>query len=108
MPIIKPGFHPGFRGRFKAAACNRRMHYLVSEHDRDSARLFGQQGQELTPTQAIEVLGGPNASYHEIIVAPSEQECEAIRARCQGNPDQAIKEAGDRIWEAPRAVSGEG
>ncbi len=97
MPIIKAGFSPGFRGRTQAPACNRRMHYLASEHDRDSVRLLGAEGQELTPNQAAEVLGGPQAAYHEIIVAPSHSECEAIRARCPEDPDRAVREAGDRL-----------
>lgn len=100
MPIIKAGFSPGFRGRTKAPACNRRMHYLASEHDRDSARLLGAEGQELTPDQAAEVLGGPQASYREIIVAPSQAECEAIRARCPEDPDRAAREAEDRLAKA--------
>lgn len=100
MPIIKAGFSPGFRGRTKAPACNRRMHYLASEHDRDSARLLGAEGQELTPNQAAEVLGGPQASYHEVIVAPSQAECEAIRARCPEDPNRAEREAGDRLAKA--------
>lgn len=100
MPIIKAGFTPGFRGRRAAPACNRRMHYLASEHDRDSARLLGAEGQELTPNQAAEVLGGPQASYHEVIVAPSGAECEAIRARCPEDPGRAAREAGDRLAKA--------
>lgn len=100
MPIIKAGFSRGFRGRTKAPACNRRMHYLASKHDRDSARLLGTEGQELTPTQASELLGGPQARYHEIIVAPSSAECEAIRARCPEDPDRAAREAGDRLAKA--------
>ena len=100
MPIIKAGFSPGFRGRSQAPSCNRRMHYLASEHDRDSARLLGAEGQELTANQASEVLGGPQASYHEIIVAPSHAECEAIHARCPEDPDRAAREAGDRLAKA--------
>lgn len=100
MPIIKAGFSPGFRGRTTAPACNRRMHYLAAEHDRDSARLLGTEGQELTPNQAAEVLGGPQASYHEIIVAPSGAECAAIRGRCLEDPDRAVREAGDRLAKA--------
>ncbi len=76
------------------------MHYLASQHDRDSARLLGSDGQELTPNQAAEVLGGPQASYHEIIVAPSKSECEAIRARCPEDPNRAAREAGDRLAKA--------
>ena len=100
MPIIKAGFSPGFRGRTKAPACNRRMHYLASEHDRDSARLLGAESQELTPNQAAEVMGGPQAPYHEIIVAPSGAECSAIRARCPEDPDRAAREAGNRLAKA--------
>lgn len=100
MPIIKPGFRPGFRGRTKAPACNRRMHYLASQQDRDSARLLGTNGQELTPNQAVKVLGGPEANYHEVIVAPSDAECAAIRARCPEDPYRAVREAGDRMAKA--------
>jgi hypothetical protein len=76
------------------------MHYLACEHDRDSARLLGAEGQEVTPNQAAEVLGGPQAAYHEIIVAPSHQECEEVRARCPEDPDRAAREAGDRLAKA--------
>jgi len=100
MPIIKPGFRPGFRGRNHPPACSRRMYYLAAEAGRDSARLLGEKGQELTPTQAIEVLGGPTASYHEVIVSPSKPECETIRTRCPEDPDKAIREAGARIVRA--------
>lgn len=100
MPIVKPGFRPGFRGRTRASAWSRRVRYLVAEANRDSARLLGEKGQELTPAQAIEVLGGPTASYHEVIVSPSKQECEAIRARCPDDPDKAVREAGNRIGKA--------
>jgi len=100
MPIIKPGFSPGFRGRTLPPACNRRMYYLASQQERDSARLLGPQGQELSAVEAIEVLGGSSAAYHEIIVAPSAQECAAIRARCPSNPDSAIREASSRIAKA--------
>jgi hypothetical protein len=100
MPIIKSGFRPGFRGRMKPPACNQRMHYLASEHDRDSACLVGPGGRELSPQQAIEALGGPKAQFHEIIVAPSEEECAAIRARNPDSPYQAVKEAGERMAKA--------
>jgi ribosomal protein L7/L12 len=76
------------------------MHYLASEHDRDSAFLLGADAQELNPNQAAEVLGGPQAAYHEIIVAPSQPECEAIRARCPEDPGRAAREAGDRLAKA--------
>lgn len=76
------------------------MHYLASQHDRDSARLLGAGGQELTPSQAAEVLGGPNASYHEIIVATSQPECGAIRARRPENSDLAVQETGNRLVKA--------
>ena len=100
MAIIKPGFTVGFRGRVQAPGWNRRAHYLASEHDRDSARLLGMAGQELEPSQAIEALGGPRGHYHEIIVAPSTQECATIRARCPENPQRAAAEAGNRIAKA--------
>lgn len=100
MAIIKPGFTAGFRGRTQAPTWNRRAHYLASDHDRDSARLLGTAGQELEPSQAIEALGGPQGSYHEIIVAPSAQECETIRARRPEDPQRAAAEAGDRIAKA--------
>lgn len=100
MAIIKPGFKPGFRGRKQAATWNRRAHYLASEHDRERARLLSLEGRALTPEQAIGVVGGPDAEYHEIIVAPSEAECRTILARAPEDRDQAIAEAGQRILKA--------
>ena len=100
MAIIKPGFTHGFRGRKQAAAWNRRAHYLASEHDRDTARLLGLEGQALTPEQAIGAMGGPGVGYHEIIVAPSEAECRTILARNPDHPELAMAEAGQRIAKA--------
>lgn len=97
MAILKPGFTPGFRGRKRPPAWNRRAHYLASEHDRESARLLDLDGHALTPSQAIESLGGPGVDYHEVIVAPSHHECEVIRGRDPGNPAQAAQEAGRRL-----------
>jgi hypothetical protein len=57
-------------------------------------------GHELEPSQAIEVMGGPHETYHEIIVAPSRQECEMIRARYPDDPQRAVIEAGIRITKA--------
>jgi hypothetical protein len=73
------------------------MHYLASEHDRDSACLVGPGGRELTTQQAVVALGGPKAQFHEIIVAPSEEECAVIRGRSPESQIQAVKEAGERI-----------
>lgn len=100
MAIIKPGFTPGFRGRKQAASLGRRAYYLASEHDRESARLLGMQGQALSPEQAIEAMGGPQADHHEIILAPSTAECRTIDGRHPNNPLQARVEAGQRIARA--------
>ncbi len=100
MAVSKPGFTEGLRGRMHAPALNRRVYYLISQEGRDSARLLGMAGQELEPSQAIEVMGGPHGSYHEIIVAPSSQECDTIRARCPEDPQRAAAEAGTRIAKA--------
>ena len=100
MAIIKPGFTPGFRGRAQAPAWNRRAHYLASQNDRDSARLLGMAGEELQPSAAIEVMGGSQAGYHEVIVAPGAAECATIRARCPEDPQRAAAEAGQRITKA--------
>lgn len=100
MAIIKPGFTEGFRGRTQAPTWNRRAHYLAREEGRDSVRLLGMAGQGIEPAQAIEVMGGPHGTYHEIIVAPSTQECDTIRARCPEDPHRAAAEAGIRIAKA--------
>ena len=100
MAIIKPGFKAGFRGRKQPATWNRRAHYLASEHDREKARLLSLEGHALTPEQAIELMGGPEAPYHEVIVAPSEAECRTILSRVPEDRDRAITEAGQRILKA--------
>ncbi len=89
VPIIKPGFTPGSRGRWTPAKWDRRSHYLASEHGRVAVVLVGAAEQELTVQQAIEALGR-DCEYHEIIIAPSRVECDAIRAR---NPEDPTAEA---------------
>jgi len=100
MAVDKPGFTPGFRGRQQAAGLGRRAFYLVAEHDRDSARLLDAEGRVLTAQEAIALMGGPQAEYHEVILAPSEAECRHIEARNPGNRQQAIEEAGLRVIQA--------
>lgn len=100
MAIIKPGFKVGFRGRKQQASWKRRGHYLASEHNREKARLLDIEGRPLVPEQAIEVMGGPDAEYHEIIVAPSAAECRTILERVPEDRDRAIEEAGRRILKA--------
>ena len=100
MAIIKPGFTPGFRGRKQAPSWNRRAHYLASQHDRDSARLLSLAGEELQPSAAIELMGGPRAGYHEVILAPGAAECATIRTRCPEDPQRAAAEVGQRIARA--------
>lgn len=100
MAIIKPGFRPGFRGRTSPPCLSRRAHYLVAQQGRDSARLLGMEGKDLTPAQAIEAMGGKTASYHEIIVSPSESECRTILGRNLSNPSRAAEESGHRLARA--------
>lgn len=100
MPILKPGFTPGFRGRKQPAAWNRRAHYLGSEHDRESALLVGPQGRRLEPAEAIQTLGGPKARYHEVVIAPSEVECRAIQEQDPKDPRQAALDTGLRLAKA--------
>lgn len=97
MPIIKRGFRMGFRGRQKPSEWGRRAHYLASEHGREGVVLEGESERELTIEQAIEALGGPKAEYHEIIIAPSLAECEAIRKRKPEDPRREAMKAGHRI-----------
>ncbi len=97
MAVDKPGFTEGFRGRHQAATLGPRSFYLISEHDRDSARLLDAEGRALTAQEAIALMGGPQAEYHEVILAPSEAECRHIEARNPGNRQQAIQEAGLRV-----------
>lgn len=100
MPILKSGFTAGFRGRKKAPTWNRRAHYLSSEHDRDSALLVGCNGRSLTPSEATQTLGGAKVRYHEIVIAPSLQECRAIWEGCPDAPAKAAKETGMRLAKA--------
>ena len=99
MAMDKPGFTPGFRGRQQAAGLSRRAYYLIAEHDRDSARLLDAEGRALTAQEAIALMGGPQAEYHEVILAPSEAECRAIEARNPGNRQQAIDQSGLRMMQ---------
>lgn len=98
--MIKPGHRPGFRGRMNPPSMSRRSHYLAAQQGRDSARLLGMEGQEFTPAQAIEAMGGKSAQYHEIILAPSEAECWTIRGRNLSDPQRAAEEAGQRLAKA--------
>ncbi|WP_243382353.1 hypothetical protein [Geothrix alkalitolerans] len=100
MPIIKPGFRLGFRGRTSPPSLGRRAYYLAAQEGRDSARLLGMEGQELTPVQGIEAMGGKSAPYHEIIVAPSEAECRTILGRNPSESSRAAEESGHRLARA--------
>jgi hypothetical protein len=100
MAMLLPGFTPGFRGRKQASTLGRRAYYLASQNGRESALLLGMEGQALTPEQAIEAMGGPQADYHEVIVAPSEAECRTIERRIPGDPQRAREEAGIRVARA--------
>ncbi len=97
MAIDKTGFTPGFRGRHQPATLGRRAFYLIAEHDRDSARLLDKEGRELTAKEAMALMGGKDAQYYEVILAPSEAECRHIEGRNPGNRQQAIEEAGLRV-----------
>ena len=99
MAVDKLGFTPGFRGRQQPASLGRRAFYLIAEHDRDSARLLDSGGRELCAREAIALMGGPNAQYYEVILAPSEAECRAIEARNPGNLQQAIDQSGLRMMQ---------
>jgi hypothetical protein len=100
MAIEKPGFTLGFRGRQQAAGLGRRAFYLVAEHDRDSVRLLDAEGRVLTAQEAIALMGGSQAEYHEVILAPSEAECRHIEARNPGTRQQAIEATGLRVIRA--------
>ncbi len=100
MAIIKPGFRPGFRGRTSPPSMARRAHYLAAQQGRDSARLLGLGGQEISPTQGIEAMGGKSAQYHEVIVAPSKAECLTILGRNPSGPSRAAMDAGQRLIRA--------
>jgi len=100
MAIGKQGFTPGFRGRKQPAAMGRRAYYLIAEHDRDSARLVNADGRELTAQEAIALIGGAEAEYHEIILAPSPAECGLVKARNPEDPQRAIQEVGLRMIQA--------
>jgi hypothetical protein len=97
MAVDKLGFTPGFRGRQQPSALGRRAFYLIAEHDRDSARLLDSEGRELSAREAIALMGGPNAEYYEVILAPSDSECRHVEARNQVTPRQAIEQAGLRM-----------
>lgn len=100
MPIITPGHTPGFRGRKLPATWVRRTEYLRAEHGRDGVALQGPGGQDLTAAQSVRLMGGPEAEYHEIIVAPSQAECDAIRGRNPKAPRVEALQAGHRVAQA--------
>lgn len=91
MPIVKGGFTPGSHGRKQQASFGRRVQYLSTDHDRDKATLLNGKGEEITRGKALEVFGGKDAVYHEVIYAPSEVECRALEERF-GGPEAAQKE----------------
>ena len=97
MAVDKPGFTEGFRGRHQPATLGRRSFYLIAEHDRDSARLLDSEGRELSAREAIALMGGPNADYYEVILAPSVAECRSLEARNPENRQQAIEQSGLRM-----------
>ena len=100
MPIITPGHTPGFRGRKLPATWVRRTEYLRAEHGRDGVALQGPHGRDLTAAQSVALLGGPEAEYHEVIVAPSQAECDTIRGRNPAAPRDEALMAGHRVAQA--------
>lgn len=94
MVIVKGGWKKGFRGRQQPPRADRRMHYLASEHGRDSACLLSAEGRVLSTEEAIAAIGGKEAVYHEVILAGSDSECETIRLRSPEDPQGAIRRAG--------------
>ncbi len=97
MVIVKEGWKKGFRGRQQPARADRRMHYLASEHGRDSACLLSVEGKALSVEEAITAIGGKTATYHEVILAGSDSECETLRQRNPEDQQGAIRESGLRL-----------
>lgn len=67
------------------AALDRKVHYLDSEHDRESSVLQDQAGNELNPADAIERFGGKDAAYVEVVSDASALETQALLVR---HPDR--------------------
>lgn len=96
MPMILPGFTPGRFGRMTPARFDRRVYYLAAEHDRDAVVLAGAAETELTIEQAIEALGKDN-EYHEIVIALSFAESDALRLRRPEDPKAEAMALGHRL-----------
>jgi len=96
MPMILPGFTPGRLGRMTPARFDRRVYYLAAEHDRDAVVMSGVAETELTIEQAIEALGKDN-EYHEIVIALSFAESDALRLRRPEDPKAEAMALGHRL-----------
>lgn len=83
--ISAPSAKSQIRGRKGMASLDRKAHYLASEHERESCAMYGQDGQEITPAEAIERMGGKQAAYVEIVSDASVLETKALLAR---HPDR--------------------
>jgi hypothetical protein len=96
MVYIGPGFTPGRFGRMTPARFDRRVYYLAAEHDRDAVILAGTAEAELSIEQAIEALG-KDSEYHEIVIAMSFAESDAMRARRPDDPRGEALASGHRV-----------
>lgn len=108
MPIAKPEFIKGNRGRDRQMTCGDAMRYNGNsreEKGRESSTLLDGYGRQLTVEEAIELLGGEDAKYHNSILNFSDADREFLEERFGGR-EEAQRAMGLLILERTDAKDG--
>ena len=108
MPIAKPEFIKGNRGRDRQMTCGEAMRYNGNsreEKGRESSTLLDGYGRQLTVEEAIEHLGGEDARYHNSIWNFSDADREFLEEHFEGR-EEAQRAMGLLILERTDAKDG--
>lgn len=108
MPIAKPEFIRGNRGRDRQMTCGEAMRYngiSREEKGRESSTLLDGYGRQLTVEEAIEHLGGEDAEYHNSVWNFSDADREFLEERFGGR-EEAQRAMGLLLLERTDAKNG--
>lgn len=90
MPVAKPEFIRGNRGRETQMTCGDAMRYLGTsreEKGRESSILLDAYGHEVSIEEAVKLMGGEDATYHNSIWNISDADREFLEERFGGRKE---------------------
>lgn len=90
MPVAKPEFIRGNRGRETQMTCGDAMRYLGTsreEKGRETSVLLDAYGHDLSVDEAIKLMGGEDATYHNSIWNVSDADREFLEERFGGRQE---------------------